>query len=119
MKFKMNRFYDLPVEIINKIYNMDHTYKKIYDEVVDIIKKFPVFYKIEKEYYVFLKEYNFDNDIPPFEEYLSVSKKCSFKKSIFIIIEKMSKPNTLISNNSKIDIMFCSTKRNNHYAIRF
>ena len=96
----MNRFYDLPVEIINKIYNMDNTYKEIYDKVVSVINKFPVFDKQKPSCYVFLREYNFGGNIPV-KEYLSVSKKYSFKKSIFIIIEKMSKPNTLISYHSK------------------
>ena len=31
----------------------------------------------------------------PIKEYFSVSKKYSFKRAVFIIIEKMSKPNTL------------------------
>ena len=100
----MNRFYDLPVEIINKIYNMDNTYREIYDKVVSVITKFPVFDtasdKEKPGYYVFLREYNFGGNIH-LKEYFSVSKKYSFKRAVFIIIEKMSKPNTLISYHSK------------------
>lgn len=99
-----NYFYDLPIELINKIYTLDNTYKEIYDKVVSVINKFPVFDTVldkEKQgYYVFVREYNFGDNIPV-KEYLSVSKKYSFKKSIFIIIEKTSKPNTLISNHYK------------------
>lgn len=94
-----NYLYDLPLEIINRIYTFDNTYKEIYDKVVSVIKKFPVFYKVDQDYYLFLKEYNF-NFIGNIKEYFSVSKKYSFKKAVFIIIKKMSKPNTLLSNNS-------------------
>ena len=110
----MNRFYDLPVEIINKIYNMDNTYKEIYDKVVRDITTFPVFCKIEKEYYIFIMEYNVLDEIPV-EEYLSVSKNYSYKKSIFIIIEKMLKPNTLISNHVTSNQEYYV----NHFLIHF
>jgi hypothetical protein len=101
-----NYFYDLPIELINKIYTLDNTYREIYNKVVSVINKFPVFDSVlDKEkpgYYVFLREYNFRDDThTPLKEYLSVSKKYSFKKSIFIIIQKISKPNTLISNHTK------------------
>ena len=94
-----NYFYDLPLEIINKIYILDNTYKEIYDKVVSVINKFPVFYEDDQDYYLFLKEYNF-NFIGNIKEYFSVSKKYSFKRAVFIIIQKMSKPNTLLSNHS-------------------
>ena len=96
-----NYFYDLPIELTNRIYEMDMTYIEIYDRVVNVIKQFPFFYKMDQKYYIFLKEYNFNftGNILPIEEHFSVSKKYSFKKAIFIIIRKVSKPNTFLSNN--------------------
>lgn len=96
MKMKTeNRFYDLPLELINKVYSFDNTYKDIYNKVICMIEKFPVFHKEEFYSFVFLKEYNMYNNIP-IKEYLSVSQKYRFKKAVFMIINKMSKPGTLI-----------------------
>jgi hypothetical protein len=89
-----NLFYDLPVEIINKIYIKDKTYREIYDRVICIIKNFPFFDKVENNYFIFLKEYNFGST-RILHKSLRVSQKYSFKKAVFIIIQKMSKPNTL------------------------
>ena len=71
-------------------------------ESVNVINKFPVFDTVDQDYYIFLKKYNFNfaRSIVPIEEYFSVSKKYSFKRAVFIIIQKMSKPNTLLSNHS-------------------
>lgn len=90
-----NRFYDLPLEIINKVYTFDNTYKEIYDKVVDVIEKFPVFDKENPGYYVFLREYKMYKNVP-IKEYLSVSQTYHFKKAVVIIIKRMSKSNTLI-----------------------
>jgi hypothetical protein len=38
-----NYFYDLPIELINKIYTLDNTYREIYDKVVSVINKFQYF----------------------------------------------------------------------------
>ena len=94
-----NRFYDLPLEIINKVYTFDNTYKEIYDKVVDVIEKFPVFHEVDDKenpgYYVFLREYNMYKNVH-IKEYLRVSQKYHFKKAVIIIIKRMSKSNTLI-----------------------
>lgn len=87
-------FYDLPEEIIKKIYTYDSTYTEIYKSVVSVINRFPVFHTIEQDYFVFLKEYNFG--FIHLKDYLRVSSiNYSFKKAVLIIIKKMSKPNTL------------------------
>ena len=42
-------FYDLPKEIITKIYEYDSTYKEIYDKIINLISDFPKFDYTEKE----------------------------------------------------------------------
>ena len=89
----MSKFYDLPREIIYEIYIRDGTYKVIYDKVIQVINKLPCFTRIEKNYYIFTRNVN-----KLFFDDYRISMNYSYKKSLIIIINKFTKPYTLIKN---------------------
>ena len=90
MNKPINYFYDLPVEIINKIYCYDSTYHLKYKEIIEIINKFPKFiYKKDDftNYFIkFFKNINLEQKF--------MVKSVNYKKSLLIASSLFLNSNT-------------------------
>lgn len=86
-----NYFFDLPKEIIIKIYLFDNTYKKIYDENIKIIKLFPKFNYRKNNINYFTKNFKYNNTEQNF-----YVKTIYYKKSLILGINSFSKSKIFI-----------------------